>query len=170
MGRPRRSAASKAEMKTKAMLKDSNRMSVVAVELEIMIKDKTIRKVFPGHGVFKGKVKGVRLQGKKKVFVHVVYDDGDEEDLDVSEFVISCDDKDLRERVKTFALEKGLMKEEKRSRRCLSPVPKSKSVEDDYAAESEEDESEKDSEASPEIRPGLDRAGTRTPIEVDFCT
>ena len=71
MSRPRRSAASKAEMKTKAMLKDSNRMSVVAVELEIMIKDKTIRKVFPGHGVFKGKVKGVRFQGKKKGFVHV---------------------------------------------------------------------------------------------------
>ena len=99
----------------------------------------------------------------------MVYDDGDEEDLDVSEFVISCDDKDLRERVKTFALEKGLMKEEKRSRKCLSPVPKGKNVEDDYAAESEEDESEKDSEASPEIRPGLDRSGTRTPIEVAFC-
>jgi len=178
MGRPRRSAASKAVMKTKAMLSDPDGGVANALDLESLIKGKTVRKVFPGHGVFEGKVQNVRTQGKKKIFIHVKYKDGDEEDLDVSEFVISCDDRALRERVRSFAIEKGLMVEKKKSRKkSTSPIPKKNNLNEDFVLESEEDDfengcaSSKDEESQNfAIQPGLTRSGSvRTPMEIDYC-
>eukprot|EP00939_MAST-03C_sp_MAST-3C-sp1_P004448 g4448.t1 len=102
--RPRRSAAIAAtNLMIRGSLAGGDSSGVkgksVVEQLAKLLVGQTVEKEFPGFGTFVGQVDKVTLQGKNNVWIHVKYEDGDEEDLTCREFLQYCKGKETAERL-----------------------------------------------------------------------